>query len=294
MNRLNYHHLHYFWRVAVTGNLTQVARDLHISQSALSAQIKQLEHTMGVSLFERVGRRLTLTDTGKRVLAYANDIFGIGEELQSFLKKGAVSEQQHLSIGVLTTLSRNFVERFISPLMTKPNVSFSLSSLSMDKLLSGLTNHELDLVLTNRPVSLDLLDAQWQTKLVSRQPLAIVGPKHQKISTTFPEGYENVRWVLTSKASETRMAFNAHCAAWQYEPNVQAESNDMAMLRLLARDTGALSVLPPVVVKDEIEQGILEEYQRIPDIFENFYAITTQRKFVPEIVLELLRQTIDT
>ncbi len=290
MNRLNYHHLYYFWRVAVTGNLTKVAGDLHISQSALSAQIKQLEHNMSVTLFERVGRRLLLTDTGKRVLAYADDIFAKGEELQSFLTKGIVSEAQHLSIGVLTTLSRNFVESFISPLLTKPNVSFSLSSLSMSNLLNSLANHELDLVLTNRPVSLDQPDAQWQTKLISRQPLAIVGPKKSKITTPFPIGYDNVRWVLTNKTTETRMAFNAHCASWQYHPDVQAESNDMAMLRLLARDSGALSVLPPVVVKDEIEQGILEEYQRIPDIYENFYAITTRRKFVPDVLLELMRQ----
>lgn len=87
------------------------------------------------------------------------------------------------------------------------------------------------------------------------------------------------------------MAFNSHCAAWQYQPQVQAESDDMAMLRFLARDSGALSVLPPVVVKDEIGQGILAEYQRIPNSYEDFYAITTQRMFVPDVLLELMQQT---
>lgn len=89
------------------------------------------------------------------------------------------------------------------------------------------------------------------------------------------------------------MAFNAHCASWQYHPDVQAEMDDIAMLRLLAKDSGALSVLPPVVIKDEIEQGILEAYQHIPDIYENFYAITTRRKFVPNIFLEFIRQNIE-
>ncbi|MCE2593810.1 LysR family transcriptional regulator [Motilimonas cestriensis] len=290
MSRLNYHHLFYFWRVAVVGNLTQVARELHISQSALSVQIKQLEHNMDVALFERSGRSLKLTDMGTRVLAYANDIFSKGEELESFLIKGVEAEIQHISIGVLTTLSRNFVESFITPLLADPKVSFSLTARRMNNLLVGLANHELDLVLTNRPVALDNHDALWQTQLVSRQPLSIVGPKANKIHTTFPQGYDDVRWVLPGKATEIRSAFNSLCASWQYQPDVKAEADDMAMLRLLARDSGALAVLPTVVVKDEIAQGILEEYQRLPNAFEHFYAITAQRKFVPEVLLALLQQ----
>lgn len=88
MSRLNYHHLYYFWSVARIGNLTQAAKELHLSQSALSTQIKQLEHTINIELFERKGRTLALTDMGKRVQMYANDIFTKGEELSSFIHKG--------------------------------------------------------------------------------------------------------------------------------------------------------------------------------------------------------------
>jgi LysR family transcriptional activator of nhaA len=293
MSRLNYHHLYYFWRVAVAGNLTNVAKELHISQSALSAQIKQFEHNMDVKLFELRGRRLNLTVHGHRVLAYAQDIFSKGEELESFLRKGSISEKQHLSIGVLTTLSRNFVESFISPLLANPDVSFSLTAKGMTNLLNDLANHELDLVLTNLPIGVDAKNPLWQTQLVSRQPLAIVGPKVNRIHDSFPTGYQNMRWVLPGQDTEIRAAFNSFCATWQYQPDVQAEADDMAMLRLLARDSGALVVLPPVVVKDEIEQGVLEVYQRLPNVYENFYAITAQRKFVPEVLLALLKQQID-
>nr|WP_235781662.1 LysR substrate-binding domain-containing protein [Shewanella vesiculosa] len=136
-------------------------------------------------------------------------------------------------------------------------------------------------------------DPLWQTQLVSRQPLAIVGPKANRINASFPEGYQDMRWVLPGKNTEIRAAFNSFCATWQYQPDVQAEADDMAMLRLLARDSGALVVLPPVVVKDEIEQGILNVYQHLPNVYENFYAITTQRKFVPEVLLALLKQQLD-
>ena len=86
MSRLNYHHLYYFWRVATLGNLTEAARQLHVSQSALSSQIRQLEDSMETQLFERRGKRLFLTATGQRVLGYANDIFSRGEELESLVR----------------------------------------------------------------------------------------------------------------------------------------------------------------------------------------------------------------
>ena len=291
MSRLNYHHLYYFWRVALQGNLTHVAKELHVSQSALSSQIKQLEQTMNVSLFERKGRSLNLTDMGKRVLTYANDIFNTGEELSSFLTKGVIAQKQHLSIGVLNTLSRNFIEEFINPLLNDPDVSFSLTARRMDGLLNGLAEHELDLVLTNKPVGTEQYDQLWQSQLVSRQPLAIVGPANKKIMSHFPSGYENAQWVLPNKTSAIRDSFNALCAQWQYKPDIKAEADDMAMLRLLVRDSGAFSVLPPVVIKDEIDQGILSQYQRLTDAYELFYAITAQRKFVPDSVMRLLAKS---
>ena len=291
MSRLNYHHLYYFWSVARIGNLTQAAKELHLSQSALSTQIKQLEHTINIELFERKGRTLALTDMGKRVQMYANDIFTKGEELSSFIHKGMISQTQHLSIGVLNTLSRNFIEEFINPLMSNVEVRFSLTAGRMDGLLNGLAEHELDLVLTNKPIGLEHYDQLWQSQLVSRQPLAIVGPADKKIRGQFPAGYTDAQWVLPAKTSAIRDSFNALCARWQYQPKIKAEADDMAMLRLLARDSGALSVLPSVVVKDEIEQCLLVEYQRLPDAFEHFYAITAQRKFVQDILKSLLAKT---
>ncbi|MEK0160795.1 LysR family transcriptional regulator [Pseudoalteromonas piscicida] len=292
MSRLNYHHLYYFWQVAKLGNLTQAAKELHVSQSALSAQIKQLEYNIGVSLFERVGRSLMLTDQGKKVLSYADDIFTTGQELEALLSKG-VQSTTHVTIGVLTTLSRNFVEAFISPLMRRSDVQFKLKSGSISELLNGLTNYELDLVLTNRTINLDTSDPYWQCQLVAKQPLAIIGPPALKPSTSFPQGFEKTRWILPPANSDLRTAFNALCAQYQYFPNILAEVDDMAMMRLLARDSGAVAVLPAVVVKDEIAQGVLQQYQELPNIYEYFYAISTQKKVVPEAIKILLQEARD-
>jgi LysR family transcriptional activator of nhaA len=288
MSRLNYHHLHYFWRVATLGNLTEAARQLHVSQSALSAQIRALEDSMDTQLFERSGRRLILTDAGQQVLSYASDIFNRGEELEALVRRGISPDMQQLKIGVQSTMSRNFIEGFIAPLMQRTDVRFSLHARGMVNLLNGLRNHQFDLILTNSNVVSEGQDGLWQSQLLANQPVAIVGPIDTQFDKQFPTGYKQQRWVLPAQQTEIRAAFDGFCSRWQYEPNVLAEADDMAMLRLLARDTGALTVLPTVVVKDEIAQGTLKVHMPLPNVFENFYAVTVKRQFIPPILTELL------
>lgn len=293
MSRLNYHHLYYFWQVATHGNLTQVAHNLHVSQSALSNQIRQLEESMATQLFERRGRKLVLTESGQRVLTYAQDIFSKGEELESLMRRGIEPEYQHLRIGVASTMSRNFIEGFISPLLNENHntkVRFSLHARSMTNLLDGLIAHQFDVVLTNVAIgNMDVADTPWQSQLLARQPLSIVGPPDLAPIKDFPHGYHKKRWVLPAEGSELRRAFEGFCALHQYQPDLLGEADDMAMLRLLARDSRALTVLPKVVVKDEIAQGTLVEYMTLPNIYENFYAVTVRRQYVPALLGELLK-----
>jgi len=155
--------------------------------------------------------------------------------------------------------------------------------------LDGLSRHQLDVALTNSNVQ-GSEEQVWQSQLLARQPVSIVGPPTLRPAGEFPRGYDDVRWVLPDAHSEIRSAFEAFCTLRQFEPDVQAEADDMAMLRLLARDSGALAVLPTVVVRDEIEQGVLVEYLNLPNVFQSFYAITIRRSFVSEVLQDLLRR----
>lgn len=293
MKRINYHHLYYFWRIAVVGKLTDVAAELHISQSALSAQIKQLEEQVKRPLFIRQNRQLTLTSEGKKVLRYAQEIFTIGNELEHLIQKGIAPDNQHITIGVLNNLSRNFVDDFISPLLLQANTTFRLETRGLKNLLKGLANHEFDLILTNATIagtdSDSANDTLWQTQLVKQQPIAIVGPAGHKPKTDSLSSYQDRDWILPGRKTEMRSSFESWCAMWQFEPKVKAEADDMAMLRLLARDSRAVAVLPPVVVKDEIAQGILDVYQPVPNAFESFYAITASKRYTPTVVAKLLQ-----
>ncbi|MFO1369009.1 MAG: LysR family transcriptional regulator [Marinagarivorans sp.] len=291
MGKLNYHHLYYFWRVAKQGNLTKTAASLHISQSALSAQIRQLEGSLGVELFARVGRQLRLTDSGQSALAFAEEIFTRGEELELLLGQGIEPAVRRLRIGVLTTMSRNFVESFIEPLLRRPNVQYQLQARGQVNLLNALANHEFDLALTNQQVVSGNQEL-WQCQLLARQPVAILGPPHLPLGNPFPQGYGDCEWVVPVADSPLRSAFDSFCAQQQFKPRIVAEADDMAMLRLLARDTGALAVMPEVVVKDELQQGKLVHYLTLPNAFENFYAVTVKRQLANPLVSELINRAL--
>ncbi|MCY2959322.1 MAG: LysR family transcriptional regulator [Planctomycetota bacterium] len=273
---LNFHHLRYFWAVAKDGNLTRTAKGLYVSQSALSAQIRQLEVALDVDLFDRVGRRLVLTEAGRLTLDYAEEIFGTGDELLATVKAGRRAEQV-LRIGAVATLSRNFQESFVTPLLDQPNARLLLQSGRLDDLLDRLAQHELDLVLSNRPARREAGSA-WRCRRIARQGVSIVGRPRKK-PFRFDNDLAGALMILPGPDSEIRTEFDALCEQRGVKVRVLAEVDDMATLRLLARDTGGLALLPTVVVRDELRNGQLREHCVVPDLFENFYAITVDRHY---------------
>ncbi|OWY37507.1 LysR family transcriptional regulator [Xenophilus sp. AP218F] len=290
MNRLNYHHLHAFWAVASEGHLTRAAEKLHVSQSALSAQIRQLEEQLGQPLFLREGRKLRLTGLGAAVLRYAEDIFALGNELLAAAASGAGGGV--LRIGSVATLSRNFQEWFLRPVLKEADVRLVLESGSLEELLQRLKAHELDVVLSNRPALGD--DRQpWRCRTLARQPVVLVGPPLPAGQAfRFPDGLPALPLLAPSRKSEIRLRFDLLCEELALQPVIRAEVDDMAMLRLLARDAGCVALLPAIVVRDELDKGLLQQYCVVPRVEETFYAITVQRQFLPPLLQDLLRASI--
>lgn len=287
-HRLNFHHLRYFWAVAKEGHLTRAAESLHVSQSALSAQIRALETQLGHALFHREGRRLQLTETGRLVLDYADGIFALGRELMAEVQRGEDSDSLDLRIGSVATLSRNFQENFLRPLVGDWSTRLRLVSGSLQELLEHLSLHRLDLVLSNRPPVSDS-EHRWHCRRVARQPVCLVGrPREAGAPFRFPRDLAGVPLVLPGYSSEIRTEFDLLCERLELRPTILAEVDDMAMLRLLARDSGGVALIPEVVVQDELSAGLLERYCVVPNVHENFYAIRGDRKHRPAALQKLL------
>ena len=290
MQRLNYHHLHYFWAVAKEGNLTRAAARLHVSQSALSVQVRQLEDQLGQALFERRGRTLQLTEAGRLAMSYAESIFAAGGELVALLREGRRPNRQVLRIGAVSTLSRNFQENFVRPLLEREDVELVIQSGGLADLLGRLRVHTLDVVLSNRRVH-GTSDDPWRCRRIARQPVSLVGrPRPKRRAFRFPEELAEVPLLLPGPEHDIRAGFDLMCEQRGLRYRLRAEVDDMAMLRLLARDSDSVALLPTVVVQDELRAGRLVEYAVVPELAETFYAITVQRHFEPPLLRELLRR----
>lgn len=285
--KLNYHHLYYFWSVARTGHLTRAADALHISQSALSGQIRKLEESLGHDLFIREGRRLKLSEAGRLAFSYAEEIFRQGEELSALFDSGVRPNREVLRIGAVATLSRNFQEGFLQPLLDREDLELSLQSSHIDELLRRLSAHRLDLILSNQAVQ-GSEQNPWRSRLIAKQPVSIIGPSGIRVEGEFAEVLRGRSLIVPGPDNNIRQAFDQLCEYHRLRPNIAAEVDDMAMMRLLAREDTGLAVLPPIVVRDELEAGLLVEADRLPGIAEAFYAVTMERRFPNPLLRPLL------
>lgn len=288
MAELNYHHLRYFWAIAEERSLTRAARRLHVSQSALSIQLRKLEERLGHPLFVREKRQLTLTEAGRIALEHARAIFRAGNELVGALQGRRASERAVLRVGAVATLSRNWQLELFRPLLGREDVDLVIRSGTLRELLVQLGAHGLDVVLSNMPLPRDA-ENRLHSLLLDREPVGLVGRRSRgQKPLRFPEDLRTTPVVLPSLQSEMRAAFDRLLEDAGIRPLILAEVDDMAMLRLLARESGALTLVPLVVVQDELRAGHLAERHRLPQVTENFYAITTSRRFPNPLLREML------
>lgn len=286
MADLNYNHLRYFWAVAQDGNLTRTAERLNVSQSALSVQIRKLEERLGHALFERRGRQLHLTEAGRIALDHADSIFATGEELLGTLRETG-NTRQAVRIGALATLSRNFQIGFLKPVLGRSDVEVILRSGSSAELLLGLQALKLDVILTNQAPASDALTPFVAHKL-SEQPVSLIGtPQLVGQTRSLAELLARHPIILPTESS-VRTSFNALANRIGVRPQIAAEVDDMAMMRLLVREGFALAMLPPIAVRDEMASGALMEADALPGISETFFAVTVERRFPNAVVRTLI------
>lgn len=283
---MNLHHLKLFRAVAAEGTLTGAARRLNLSQSALSTQIKSLEASLGHDLFERRGRGLILTEAGRIALDHADAIFRTADDLAAVMKEQGRTRRA-LRVGALATLSRNFQIEFLRPLVARKDVEVVLRSGSQAELLRELDSLALDVVLTNLAPPREV-DNPRLVHQIGEQPVSLIGTPARVGGASFEKLLRRESLVLPAPGTALRSAFDALMARLGFAPLIAAEADDMAMLRLLAREDVGLAVIPPIVVRDELTSGLLVEVARLEGISEHFLAVTRERRFPNPLIAELL------
>lgn len=284
MVSLNYNHLKYFWFVAHEGNLTRAAEKLHVAQSAVSIQIKTLEAQINHKLFERKGKQLVLTEAGRITLDYADEIFKTANELLDRLKNTGQARREIVRVGVIATLSRNFQMQFLNPLLEMEEIELNIISANIDTLMTMLKSHEIDVVLAN-DIPTAKIKPNWVAHLISDQPVSLIvkageSKKTKNLSKLLSEELIN----LPSHKSKIRHAFDSMLEKLNIQPQIGVEVDDIAMLRLIALNKTGLTLVPSIVVKDELKAKKLVVVREIPEIRESFYAITMKRKFANKLI----------
>lgn len=276
MDRLNYHHLRYFREIAREGHLGRTAERLNVAQSALSVQLRQLEDRLGHPLFDRVGRSLELTEAGRIALDHADRVFGAGEALLATL--GDVgTDRAPLRVGAQSTLSRNFQLQFLRPVLTDGAHPVALRSGAMAGLLEALTRMTLDVVLTTQ-VPPEATTTSFAARLIAEQDVALHGRPDRMAHQRLPDLLASEPLILPTE-SVIRSGMEDLLARLEITPRVAAEVDDMAMVRLLAREGAGVAVAPAVVMADEISNGTIVTAPFDLHIKEPFYAVTLPRQF---------------
>ena len=288
MAQLNLHHLRLFRAVARDGTLTGAARQLNLSQSALSTQLRALEASLGHDLFERRGRGLVLTEAGRIALDHAEAIFRTADDLTATLRESGRARRA-LRVGALATLSRNFQMQFLRPLIGRADVEVVLRAGSQDELLRGLEGLALYVVLTNLAPARDAA-SPWLVHPIDEQPVGLIGtPTRVGLAPGPLKALLQMQpLILPTRETALRAAFDALAARLEVSPVVAAEVDDMAMIRLLARADAGLAIIPPIVVQDELAAGTLVEAARLDGIGESFIAVTLHRRFPNPLLAEVL------
>ncbi len=287
---MNYKHLRYFWAVAREGGVARASERLHLTPQTISGQLSLLEEYLGVSLFVRAGRHLELTETGRLVLSYADEIFSLGGELEEVIHQLPDGRPQLFRVGVVDVVPKSIAHRILEPVLRMPEpVRMICREASLDTLLAELAVHRLELVLSDRPIPSTVSTRGFSHKLgeCGVTFFAAEGLR-QKLKGDFPGCLEGAPLLLPSSGNQLRSSIDRWLNKHRIHPRVVAEFDDSALLKAFGQK-GVGIFIAPTAIEEEVEW----QYQatmigRIDEVKEQFYAISVERKVTHLIVNTLL------
>lgn len=280
MENLNFHHLRYFWAVAREGTLRAAAERLHVSQPSLSAQIKQIEESLGVSLFQRKGRHLVLTDAGRLALDYADDIFSTAREMVRALNDSAGTRTPVFHVGVVDSLPKLLVLELLRPaLALDPAPRLVCREGQLHELTPLLAAHRLDMILSDEPGGSGQEFPLFNTTLGTCGITFCAVPRlAAKLRKKFPQSLDGQPALMPSEAS----SFRRHLESWfdrrAIKPRVVSEFDDLALMAMFAGDGHGIVPIYSVALANAKKTFGLAEIGDAPDCRCQIHAITAERK----------------
>jgi LysR family transcriptional activator of nhaA len=290
---MNYHHLLYFWTVARTGSIARASDELRLSQPTISNQLKTLESTLGVRLFERQGRRLALTDVGRTAMRYADEIFRTGRELQLALKGLPTGERTRLVAGVTDVIPKAVAERLLAPALKVERLYLVCREGPAPQLLAQLALHEVDVVLTDQPAAETVKVRAYSHRLGDCGLSFMAAPSLGALKRRFPASLDGAPFLLPADGTMLRRNLEAWLDEKGIRPAVTGEFEDSALMKAFGgRGLGAF-VVPSVIEAEVARQFEVQVLGRVDDVREAYYAITVERRLRHPAVMAIAEAARD-
>ena len=292
MTTMNYKHLHYFLQVAESGSVAAASRQLHLTPQTISGQIQLLADRLGGALFEKVGRRLVLTETGRLALSYAQEIFSLGSELEAAVReKTRNGRSLEFRIGVADAVPKSIAYRLVEPALgVEQPVRIVCREWRLDRLLSELAVHRLDLVLSDAPLPSSVSVKAFSHRLGSSR-IGVFAARSLKSRTRkpFPDCLNGAPLLMPGEDSAVGQRLRAWFKSQGLHPRVVAEFDDSALAQEFGRQ-GVGYLLGPEVLVAEIEsRHKVQHVGTIDAVEEHFYAISIERRITHPCVLAITR-----
>lgn len=289
MATLNFKHLRYFWAVAKAGSIARAAKSLHLTPHAISGQLSAFEAGLGARLFEREGRRLVLSATGRRILAQTEEIFALGDEILEIVADPSTRELEPLRIGIADSVPKSVAYRLVSPAMRlEAPVKLLCREGRLDALLADLAIHRLDLVIADRPMPARLSVRAFNHPL-GESTLSVFGsPALRTVHPApFPACLDQAPFLMPGEDVTIRGALVDWFEAQRLRPRIVGEFDDSALLKAFGQAGAGFFVAPRATSAYVCAQYGVDELGRIDTVVERLYAITTEGKLTRPAILAI-------
>ena len=277
---LNFKHLRYFWMVAKTGSIARAAAQLHLTPQSISGQLSEFSSTLGVELFRRSGRNLELTDAGRRILSYAEDIFATGDELLGALRDQITKKILPFHVGIADNVSKSVAYRLVEPaLKLAEPVRLICREGRLASLLAELAIHRLDMIIADRVMPTNL-NVRGYSHLLGGSGLTVFGTRSlaKELSGDFPALLDNAPFLLPGEDVAIRPKLIQWLEANNLHPHIVGEFDDSALIKAFGQAGAGLFVAPTAIATHVCEQYKVMVIGRIDSVVEHLYAITTERQ----------------
>ena len=291
MITINFKHLRYFWVVAKTGSIARASEQLHLTPQSISGQLTTLEQALGVELFQRVGRNLELTETGRRTLRYADEIFTLGDELLDMLREPPAQRTLVFKVGIADVVPKSVAYRLVEPtLHLDEPVRLVCREGPLDSLLAELAVHRLDMVIADRAMPASV-NVRGYSHFLGESGLSVFAAPDLAATLTgpFPACLDNAPFLLPG----ADMAMRPRLLQWfdeqRIRPRIVGEFDDSALLKAFGQAGSGVFVAPTAMADYVRVQYGVRTIGTIDTVREQLYAITTQRRLTHPAVVALSR-----